>query len=177
VTSSPSLKTSTSTRFTAFGQLSDALFDIRIEHQDHSARPLRDVVAMGAVTTRRTPVPGWRTQSLGVMRYLPMASAAYAGRHFPDGFSRRGSRCGAVAGVEPPRCVAGHVGAQGVSPSIARPTHFVPTRELADGSFVRIPDVDLDIPLFWQCWKPDSPMARRVTDVVRSAAAERSPVG
>jgi LysR family transcriptional regulator (chromosome initiation inhibitor) len=76
---------------------------------------------------------------------------------------------------------------------IARPQHFVPTAEgfgaavrnglgwgmfpdslaaphLADGSFVRIADVHLDVPLYWQCWKLDSPIIGRVTETVRSAA-------
>lgn len=77
---------------------------------------------------------------------------------------------------------------------ITRPVHFVPTAEgfgaavrvglgwgmfpetlaaphLKDGSFVRITDVHLDVPLFWQCWKLDSPIVDRITDVVRAAAA------
>jgi LysR family transcriptional regulator (chromosome initiation inhibitor) len=29
---------------------------------------------------------------------------------------------------------------------------------LADGSFVRVSDVHLDVPLFWQSWKLDSPV-------------------
>jgi LysR family transcriptional regulator (chromosome initiation inhibitor) len=43
---------------------------------------------------------------------------------------------------------------------------------LADGSFVRIADAHLDVPLFWQCWKLDSPMIDAVTDAVRSAASD-----
>jgi LysR family transcriptional regulator, chromosome initiation inhibitor len=43
--------------------------------------------------------------------------------------------------------------------------------ELADGSFVRISAVHLDVPLFWQCWKLDSPIVGRITDVVTAAAA------
>ena len=42
---------------------------------------------------------------------------------------------------------------------------------LADGSFVRFSDVHLDVPLFWQCWKLDSPLVQTVTDAVGSAAA------
>jgi LysR family transcriptional regulator (chromosome initiation inhibitor) len=42
--------------------------------------------------------------------------------------------------------------------------------DLADGSFVRIADVHLDVPLFWQCWKLDSPLVAAVTAAVRSAA-------
>ena len=78
---------------------------------------------------------------------------------------------------------------------IRRPQHYVPTAEgfaaavraglgwgmfpdslaaphLADGPFVRISDVHLDVPLFWQCWKLDSPMVKAITDVVVTAAAD-----
>jgi LysR family transcriptional regulator (chromosome initiation inhibitor) len=79
--------------------------------------------------------------------------------------------------------------------NIARPVHFVPTAEgfgaavlaslgwgmypdniaaahLDDGSFVRISDAHLDVPLYWQCWKLDSQLVKTVTDVVTSAAAD-----
>jgi LysR family transcriptional regulator, chromosome initiation inhibitor len=42
--------------------------------------------------------------------------------------------------------------------------------DLADGSFVRISEVNLDVPLFWQCWKLDTPMVESITEAVRSAA-------
>ena len=54
---------SMATWFTAvFDGLSDVLLHIRIEDQDHSARLLREGVAMGGVTTDRTPVPGCRSR-------------------------------------------------------------------------------------------------------------------
>jgi LysR family transcriptional regulator (chromosome initiation inhibitor) len=53
-------------------QLTDVLFDVRIEGQDHSARLLREGAVMGAVTTDLNPVPGCRARSLGVMRYVPV---------------------------------------------------------------------------------------------------------
>ena len=78
--------------------------------------------------------------------------------------------------------------------AIARPTHFVPTAAgfsaavraglgwgmfpeqlaatyLADGSVVRICSAHLDVPLFWQCWKLDSPLVDAVTAAVAAAAA------
>jgi LysR family transcriptional regulator, chromosome initiation inhibitor len=162
-----------------FAALGDVLFDVRIEDQDHSARLLREGVVMGAVTTERTPVPGCRVQPLGVMRYIPVASPTYVKRYLawnrydahPDMLIRKAFR----------RAIAG-------------PRHYVPTAEgygaavraglgwgmypeqlaeaaLADGSFVRICDVHLDVPLFWQCWKLDSPIVKTVTEAVRSAAA------
>jgi LysR family transcriptional regulator, chromosome initiation inhibitor len=42
----------------------------------------------------------------------------------------------------------------------------------ADGSFVRITDVHLDVPLYWQCWKLDSSVITSVSTAVRSAAEQ-----
>ncbi len=72
---------------------------------------------------------------------------------------------------------------------IARRVHFVPTAEgfggavkggsdgacipkqlaapsVRNGSFVRIVDVHLDVPLYWQCWKLDNPVVKKITDAV-----------
>lgn len=79
---------SMSTWFTGvFGTLDGVLLDIRIEDQDHSTRLLRDGVVMGAVTTERHAVPGCRVLSLGVMRYVPVASPSFIKDHLPDGFT------------------------------------------------------------------------------------------
>lgn len=176
-----------------FTELDDVLFDIRIEDQDHSARLLREGVAMGAVTTERAPVPGCRVQPLGVMRYLPVASPGYRDRYLPDGFTAR-------AAVQAPSLAWNRDDAlqdmlvrKAFRKDVARPQHFIPTAEgfgaavlagrgwgmypeglaaphLADGSFVRITKAHLDVPLFWQCWKLDSPIVGRITEAVRTAA-------
>lgn len=178
-----------------FDELDDVLLDIRIEDQDLSARLLREGVVMGAVTTERTPVPGCRVQPLGVMRYLPVASRQYVERYLPEGFT-------AAAAAEAPSLAWNRDDAlqdmlvrKAFRRTVARPTHFVPTAEgfgaamraglgwgmfpdhlaapeLRAGSLVPISDVHLDVPLFWQCWKLDSPMVNRITDVVRSAATD-----
>ena len=173
--------------------LPHVLFDVRIEDQDRSARLLREGAVMGAVTTERTAVTGCRTQPLGVMRYLPVASPAFVGRHLPDGVT-------AAAMAVAPSLAWNHDDALQDSllrklfrRSVPRPVHYVPTSEgfraattvglgwamyperaaaesLADGTFVRIADAHLDVPLFWQCWKLDSPVVDAVTDAVRVAA-------
>jgi LysR family transcriptional regulator, chromosome initiation inhibitor len=186
---------SMATWFTAvFEKLDDVLFDIRIEDQDHSTRLLREGVVMGAVTTERTPVPGCRVQPLGVMRYVPVASKAFIKRYLPEGFTAR-----AVAGAPSlawnrDDALQDDLARKAFRRNIARPVHLVPTAEgfgaavraglgwgmfpeqlaapeLAEGVFVRVSDVHLDVPLFWQCWKLDSPIVGRITDAVRSAAA------
>ncbi len=181
---------SMSTWFTAvFARLPDVLFDIRIEDQDHSARLLREGVVMGAVTTERTPVPGCRVQSLGVMRYVPVATPAYVARHLPDGFT-----ADAVAGA--PSLAWNRADAlqdmlvrKVFRRSIRRPENYVPTAtgfgaavraglgwgmyptQLVDHDFVPVCDAHLDVPLYWQCWKLDSAVLAAVTAAVRSAAA------
>ncbi|BBB43931.1 hypothetical protein MASB_44970 [Mycobacteroides abscessus subsp. bolletii BD] len=41
---------------------------------------------------------------------------------------------------------------------------------LSDGELVRAADLWLDVPLYWQSWKLDSVVARRVSDSVVAAA-------
>jgi LysR family transcriptional regulator (chromosome initiation inhibitor) len=51
---------------------------------------------------------------------------------------------------------------------------------LEDGSFVRVSEIHLDVPLYWQCWKLNSPIVQKVTDAVSSAGADlrpRKPLG
>jgi LysR family transcriptional regulator (chromosome initiation inhibitor) len=186
---------SMATWFTAvLGDVAEVLFDIRIEDQDHSARLLREGVVMGAVTTERAPVPGCRVQSLGVMRYLPVASAQYVERHLPDGLTAAAAAHAPSLAWNRDDALQDALLRRVFRRTIARPVHYVPTAEgfgaavraglgwgmypdqlaapeLADGSFVRIADVHLDVPLYWQCWKLDSPLVARVTGAVRSAAA------
>jgi LysR family transcriptional regulator, chromosome initiation inhibitor len=170
------------------------LFDIWIEDQDHSARMLREGAVMGAVTTERTPVTGCRVQPLGVMRYIPEASKAYKKHHLPDGFTA--DAVGEAPSLAWNRDDALQDGLvrKAFRRNITRPVHFVPTAEgfgaavraglgwgmypdslaapaLEDGSFVRIADQHLDVPLYWQCWKLDSPMVKKITDAISSAAA------
>jgi len=178
-----------------FAALDDVLFDIRIEDQDHSTRLLREGVVLGAVTTERHAVSGCRVQPLGVMRYIPVASAAYIKRYLPDGFTAHAVSAAASLAWNRDDALQDMLVRKVFRRDIRRPQHYVPTAEgfaaavraglgwgmfpdslaaphLADGPFVRISDVHLDVPLFWQCWKLDSPMVKAITDVVVTAAAD-----
>src|SRR5258708_4565839 len=185
---------SMSTWFTeVLGGLSEILIDIRIEDQDHSAQLLREGAVMGAVTTERAPVPGCRVQSLGVMRYLPVASADYLERYFPDGFPREAVAAAPSLAWNRDDALQDMLVRKAFRRAVVRPVHYVPTAEgfgaavrtglgwgmfpeqpaaqdLARGTFVQVTSTYLDVPLFWQCWKLDSPLIRTITDTVRSAA-------
>jgi LysR family transcriptional regulator (chromosome initiation inhibitor) len=185
---------SMATWFTAvFARLPDVLFDVRIEDQDHSARLLREGEVMGAVTTERTPVPGCRVLPLGVMRYVPVAAPGFVKRYLPDGFTANAVATAPSLAWNRDDALQDMLLRKVFRRAIARPVHYVPTAEgfgsavradlgwgmfpdslaapqEANGSFVRVTDVHLDVPLYWQCWKLDSPMVQTITDAVRSAA-------
>ena len=126
---------------------------------------------------------------------MPVASRPFIDRYFPEGFTVPAVADAPSLAWNRDDAFQDMVVCNVFRRALARPTHFVPTAEgfgaavraglgwgvfpeklaasqLADGSFVRISDAHLDVPLFWQCWKMDSPMVKGITDVVRSAAAE-----
>lgn len=186
---------SMSTWFTdVLGGLPNVLFDIRIEDQDHSARLLKEGAVLGAVTTERIAVSGCRTQSLGVMRYLPVASPTFVDRHLRDGVTAATMATAPSLAWNRDDALQDMLVRKLFRRSIRRPVHYVPTAEgfraatvaglgwamyperaaagpLADGTFIRIADAHLDVPLFWRCWKLDSPVIAAVTAAVHSAAA------
>lgn len=185
--------------FTAvFDQLPRVLFDVRIEDQDHSARLLREGSVMGAVTTERTPVPGCRVRLLGVMRYVPVASPEYAARHLGDGFTADAVARAPSLAWNRDDALQDMLIRKAFRRTITRPVHYVPTAEgfgaavraglgwgmfptslaasyIADGSFIPVSDVTLDVPLFWQCWKLHSLIIENLTEAVRTAASVLRP--
>ena len=180
---------SMATWFTAvFGLLPEVLFDVRIEDQDHSARLLREGAVMGAVTTERAAVPGCRVQSLGVMRYVPVASVDYVARYLAEGFT-------AAAAARMPSLAWNRDDAlqdklirKAFRRDVQRPVHYVPTAEgfgaavraglgwgmypeqLVTTDFVQISPTHLDVPLFWQSWKLDSVLVASISRAVSTAA-------
>jgi LysR family transcriptional regulator (chromosome initiation inhibitor) len=151
---------------------------------------------MGAVTTEHHPVSGCRVQPLGVMRYVPVATPSYVKRYLPDGFTAHAVAAAPSLAWNRDDALQDMLVRKVFRRDIVRPQHFVPTAEgfgaavhaglgwgmfpdslaaprLSDGSFVRISKTHLDVPLYWQCWKLDSPIVEKVTDAVRSAAASK----
>ncbi|MGB3485197.1 MAG: LysR family transcriptional regulator ArgP [Mycobacterium sp.] len=185
---------SMATWFTAvLAELPDVLLDIRIEDQDHSARLLREGEAMGAVTTERTAVPGCRVHALGVMRYVPVASAQYVREHLGAGFVSEAVAQAPSLAWNRDDALQDMLVRKVFRRSVARPVHYIPTAEgfgaavgaglgwgmfpeqlaaeaLRDGRFVRVVDAHLDVPLYWQCWRLDSETVSSLTEAVHAAA-------
>jgi len=176
-----------------FARLADALLDVRIEDQDHSARLLREGVVMGAVTTERTAVAGCRVRPLGVMRYRPVATPQFVRHHLPDGFTAEAAARAPSLAWNRDDALQDQLLRKVFGRGIPRPVHYVPTadgfagavhaglgwgmypEQLIAAPFVPVAAEHLDVPLYWQCWKLDSDTVARVTDAVTAAAADLLP--
>ncbi|WP_437042108.1 LysR family transcriptional regulator ArgP [Streptomyces sp. enrichment culture] len=181
---------------TAVPREPELCFELHREDEDHTAALLREGTVMAAVTSSPEPVPGCSVRELGRMRYLPVAAPGFAARHldgplrdvlaeapvvafdgrddFQDDFVRRLRR--------------GRGGASEVR-------HFVPTPEgfveaiaaglgwgmvpeaqadplLRTGRLVGLaPDRAVDVPLYWQQWRLDSPALALVAEAVATTAS------
>ncbi|GGQ89510.1 transcriptional regulator ArgP [Streptomyces flaveolus] len=170
-------------------------FELRREDEDHTAALLREGVVMAAVTSSPDPVPGCTVRSLGRMRYRPCAAPGFAARHldgplrevlaeapvvvfdrrddFQDAFVRRLGRDGAGAARHHVPTSEGFVEAvaAGLGWGMVPKPQADPL--LRAGRLVDFaPDLAVDVPLYWQQWKLDSPALATVADAVVTAAAE-----
>jgi len=172
-----------------------ATFDIRAEDQDYSAALLREGTVMAAVTADSRAVQGCRVQPLGAMRYFAVASPEYHSRFLPEGptpaalavapmlmFNRKDALqerfLHALTGerLNPPVTYlpssqgfldAARLGlAWGMVPEqlLGAALSRGEVAELAPGRY-------LDVPLFWQRWRLDSPALDAVTNAVHEAGA------
>lgn len=172
-----------------------ACFEIHQEDQDHSATLLREGAVMAAVTADPSAVQGCSVTALGSMRYLGVASPGFARRWFPGGplatafaaapmliFNRKDALQSRfahdVAGrpTDPPVTVVpssvGFLDAAVLGLAWAMVPDSMARPALADGRVVEIaPGRHLDVPLYWQRWKLDSPLLTELTTAVTATAA------
>ncbi|MEU5184362.1 LysR family transcriptional regulator ArgP [Streptomyces longwoodensis] len=171
-------------------------FELHREDETRTAELLREGLVMAAVTSSPDAVTGCSVRRLGTMRYLAAATPGFVRRHvdgpLPDAlahapvvtFDRRDDLQDAFVR----RLRRGAGGASAVR-------HAVPTSEgfldavaaglgwgmvpeiqadglLRSGRLVPLaPDLPLDVPLYWQQWKLDSPALAALAEAVAGAAA------
>ena len=164
---------------------------LQVEDQAYSQQLLRSGDVLAAVTSDPEAVQGCSVEPLGALRYVPAAATAFADRW------RRGP---APDWAAMPTVVFGTkddlqqdmLRRHGV-PRRPPVVHQVPTSadfyeavriglgwgmlpepqaraDLAAGRLVRLSSDVLDVPLFWQRWRLDSPRMATLTAAVRDAA-------
>ncbi|SEP00939.1 LysR family transcriptional regulator ArgP [Amycolatopsis saalfeldensis] len=166
-------------------------FDLRSDDQDHTAALLREGLVMAAVTSAPHPVQGCTATRLGRMRYRAVASPEFAERWLGDGpraladapavlFDRKDDlQDRFLRGLTRRRAPGGARHYVPASESFAEAVAaglgwgMVPEAQLARrGPLVDLaPDRPVDVPLYWQQWKLDSPALAAVAAAVTRAAA------
>ncbi|MFJ6698142.1 LysR family transcriptional regulator ArgP [Streptomyces sp. NPDC091272] len=176
-------------------------FELRREDEAHTTALLREGQVMAAVTSSPVPVAGCSVRPLGLARYLPVATPEFeqrylAGQGLADGlreapvivFDRRDDLQDAFVRSLPGNKKQGAWGAGTLR-------HHVPTSEgfcdaiaaglgwglvpepqalplLRSGALSTLTtDHTVDVPLFWQQWKLDSPALAAVAGAVAETAA------
>jgi LysR family transcriptional regulator (chromosome initiation inhibitor) len=172
-------------------------FELRREDEQHSTRQLRTGAVMAAVTATPERVPGCSVEPLGSLRYRAVASPAYVGRWWPDGPGLvAGSRSPVVDFDRKDDLQAGFFRAL-TGTDLAAPRHYVPSSAefaqairlglgwgllpeqhclagLGSGDLVELaPDNPVDVALYWQRWKIDSPVLNQLSAAVREAASSQ----
>jgi LysR family transcriptional regulator, chromosome initiation inhibitor len=164
---------------------------LQVEDQAYSQRLLRSGDVLAAVTSDPEAVQGCSVETLGALHYVPAAAAAFADRwrrgRAPDWAAMPTVVFGAKDDLQQDM-----LRRHGV-PRLPPVVHQVPTSAdfleavriglgwgmlpepqaragLAAGQLVRLSGDVLEVPLFWQRWRLDSPRLTTLTDAVRAAA-------
>ncbi|MGW4645873.1 LysR family transcriptional regulator ArgP [Kitasatospora sp. NPDC004289] len=172
-------------------------FELHREDESHTTALLREGQVMAAVTSSPDPVAGCTVRRLGLARYLAVAAPEFTARHLTGDLAE--DLCEAPTVVFDRRdelqdefvrsLTGGRSGA-------GRTRHLVPASDgfrdavaagfgwglvpepqalplLRAGRLVELaPARPMDVPLYWQQWKLDSPALSTVAEVVVRAAAE-----
>lgn len=164
---------------------------LHIEDQDHSSHLLRQGDVLGAVTTDPKPVGGCRVEPLGVMRYIPAATAELQQRfRTADGinwsampilrFSARDDmqhRLLRRKGIENVPTAHTIPSSEGFLEAVQAGLGWgmLPELQLQEaqrGTLLALePPLHHDVRLYWQCWSISSPRLDLITSAVRSASA------
>ncbi|KOG10954.1 LysR family transcriptional regulator ArgP [Streptomyces viridochromogenes] len=172
-------------------------FELRREDESRTATLLREGLVMAAVTSSPDPVAGCSVRPLGRMRYLATANPEFTERHLGGSLRDALPRAPVVTFDRSDdlqdallrRLHRGRTVASAVR-------HHVPTSEgflsavtaglgwgmipeaqaeplLRAGRLVQLaPEHPVDVPLYWQQWKLDSPALATVTEAVTARAAQ-----
>ena len=178
----------------ALPTMQDALFDLVIDDQDHSADWLRRGAVQAAVTSQGSPVAGCDTYPLGALRYIATASPDFVQRWFPNGLDADSlTRAPALVfdrkDALQSQWVERHIGRR-----VPLSAHYVPSshafvdaallglgwgmnpeplvrEHLRDGRLVPIlPGAPMDVALHWQVGRLTARALAPLTQAIRKAA-------
>jgi LysR family transcriptional regulator (chromosome initiation inhibitor) len=180
----------------ALAQVDGVCFDLHRADDSRTADLLREGIVMAAVTSQTAAVQGCRNTPLGIMRYRPACTRAFADRWFPHGPTPEALAAAPVVVFDRTDDLQ-DMYLREHAPQARPPRHHVPstveyeeTIRLGLGWGMLLdrptlgglnggtgggitplePDAVLDIPLYLQQWKLRSAVLDRVTAALRKEA-------
>ncbi|MET9487570.1 LysR family transcriptional regulator ArgP [Nocardia sp. NPDC006630] len=167
-------------------------FEIHREDEEHTTRLLRDGTVMAAITSTAAPVQGCTVRRLGAMRYRPTANAEFARTWFPDGPTAQAFAVAPVILFDRKDDLQFRLMRRYTRRPVDPPRHYIPSSAgFSDAirfglGWGMMPDlqtrpgdklvpldsaVHIDVPLYWQQWRLDSPALGMVAATIAEAAA------
>ncbi|KQR04230.1 chromosome replication initiation inhibitor protein [Arthrobacter sp. Leaf141] len=170
-------------------------FELRREDEQHSTQFLRTGAVIAAVTANPEPVQGCSVEPLGALRYRAVASPGYVRHWLPGGPELVAGSTAPVVDFDRKDDLQGGFFRRMTGTALGAPRHYVPSSAefaqairlgmgwgllpeaeclpwLGSGELVELaPGHPVDVALYWQRWKIDSPVLNQLTAAVRATAA------
>lgn len=179
----------------ALGAVTETLFDLVIDDQDHSADWLQRGAVVAAITARAAPVAGCDSIPLGALRYLPTATPDFARRWFENGVTADALTRAPVITFNAKDRLQHQWAERLTGTRVAMPCHIIGSThgfrdaalaglgwgmnpeplvqgDLAAGRLVALSDTPLDTPLYWQISRAMAGPLRPLTRAIRQAAQD-----
>jgi LysR family transcriptional regulator (chromosome initiation inhibitor) len=172
-----------------------ASFELHREDEQHSTQLLRTGMVMAAVTATPEAVQGCTVEPLGALRYRAVASPGYISHWWPAGPELAAGSRVPVVDFDRKDQLQDEFFTTVTGAVMAAPRHYVPSsaefaqairlglgwgllpeqqclEDLRSGNLVELaPEHPLDVSLYWQRWKIDSPLLNQLSAAVRETAA------
>ena len=163
------------------------------EDQEHSLDLVRRGAAHGAVTATAAPIPGCTSRPLGLMRYRPVCTPAFATRWFAEGVTGTALAAAPVVVYDEKDDLQDRYLRRGRRTPLHPPRHHVPAThefgravqlglgwgmlpelqmaQLEPGTLVPLAGSGpLDVPLYWQQWRLTTTALDHVAAAITEAA-------
>lgn len=174
-----------------------AFFEVHREDEQHSTQLLRTGTVMAAVTATPEPVQGCSVEPLGSLRYRAVASREYIRRWWPDGAELTAGSLAPVMDFDRKDDLQDGFFRKLTGAELNAPRHYVPSSsefaqairlglgwgllpeqhcvaEISNGDLVELAPADpVDVSLYWQRWKIDSPVLNQLTAAIRKTASRQ----
>ncbi len=178
-----------------FARDNDALLDLVLDDEEHTAERLREGDVLAAITADPEPAQGCRSLLLGTMRYVATASPDFMRRHFPEGVTATAIQQAPMIRFDRRDKLQARWARNAFDIELGAPTHWVPsTQAFMDLSLAGLawtmnpellakphiearrlislrPSCPLDVDLYWHVSRIDAALLFRLTETVKRTAS------